>query len=84
MDAVLKDSSLSKLPDGCFDDPKLHVFYTLPEVCALVRKSRSTILRAVAKGEFVAPIRTSRRSIVWTAASIARWQQDCIDASQPK
>lgn len=84
MTTVHKDSLLSKLPEGSFDDPKLHVLYTLPEVCALVRKSRSTILRAVAKGEFVAPIRTSKRSIVWTAASIARWQQDCIDASQSK
>lgn len=84
MTAVHKGSPLSGLPQGSFDDPKLHVLYTLPEVCALVRKSRSTILRAVAKGEFIAPIRTGKRSIAWTAESIARWQQDCINASQSK
>lgn len=84
MDVIQKSQSVAGLPLGSFDDPKLHILYKLPEVCALVRKSRSTILRAVAKGEFVAPIRTGKRSIAWTAASLALWQQECINASKPQ
>lgn len=77
-----KPSAVANLPSGCFDDVKTHTFYKIQEVCAIVKKSRSAIYRAIARGEFVAPVRTGKRSVVWTAASIAEWQEACIQASK--
>lgn len=57
-------------------------FLKLPEVCTLVKKSRASVYRAIASGKFPAPVKTGPRSIVFTAESIAQWQQDCINASK--
>lgn len=57
-------------------------FLKLPAVISVAGKSRSSIYAAIQKGEFPAPIRIGPRAVAWTSSSIAKWQEDCVNASK--
>lgn len=48
----------------------------LPDTAAMVGLSRATIYRAVARGEFPKPVKSSRRASAWSKAEILRWIED--------
>lgn len=61
---------------------QLHYLLRLRQVKELTGLSRSWIYAAIRRGEFPAPISIGARAVAWTAASIAEWQADRIDASK--
>jgi prophage regulatory protein len=52
----------------------------LPEVCSLVGLGKSSIYEGVKAGTFPAPIKLSRRAVVWPAATIDVWITEKIKA----
>lgn len=51
----------------------MQTLFRLPQVCALTGLSRSSIYVLVAKGEFPAPVRITKRAIAWPSASVEAW-----------
>lgn len=49
----------------------------LPELMALVRKSRASIYADIRTGFFPAPVKTGKRSVAWRYEDVLRWIQSC-------
>jgi len=47
--------------------------YRLPEVCELIGLRRSAIYAAIARGEFPAPVRISKRASAWRHTDLEAW-----------
>jgi prophage regulatory protein len=45
----------------------------LPEVLALTKKSRTSTLTGLRKGEFPAPINIGERAVAWLASEVHAW-----------
>lgn len=45
----------------------------LPDVCAIVRRSKPTIYRGIAAGTFPAPIKLGENSVGWKVEHIEAW-----------
>ena len=62
-------------------------FLRLPAVCRATALPRSSIYKAIEKGEFPTPIKLGvgdrSRSVAWIEEDITRWQQERIAASRP-
>ncbi len=52
----------------------------MPDVCAIVGLSKSSIYEGVKAGTFPAPIKLSRRAVCWPAAAIDAWITERINA----
>ncbi|WP_367185324.1 helix-turn-helix transcriptional regulator [Rugamonas sp.] len=57
-------------------------FLRLPEVVALTGRSRSSICADMRQGNFPSAVHIGARATAWTASSIAKWQESCINASK--
>jgi prophage regulatory protein len=55
----------------------------LPEVLALTKKSRTSTLAAVRKGEFPAPINIGNRAVAWLASEVNAWIEQRAKARLP-
>ena len=45
----------------------------LTEVCRIIRRSRASVFRDLAKGTFPRPIHTGQRGRAWLASDLAAW-----------
>jgi len=53
------------------------------EVCELFGFSRSALVAAIKRGEFVAPIKLFSRSVGWLEEDLEAWRESRIANSRP-
>lgn len=52
----------------------------LPEVLSRTKKSRTSVLVGVRKGEFPKPVKLGSRSVAWIASEVDAWIEACANA----